>query len=50
MPNGIRCMIEECAYNQQKSCTANNIEVRSSGSMSVSTSEATCCETFVPKQ
>lgn len=45
----IKCVVEECKYNKQQICQAGNIEVRSSGDMSVSTSDGTACETFAPR-
>lgn len=42
----IKCQVEECVYNQSKMCQADEIEVRSSGTMSVSSSDQTACETF----
>lgn len=49
MPKEIKCVVEECAYNQNKLCHADSIEVRSSGDMSVATSDGTACETFKPQ-
>ncbi len=47
----IKCKVEECHYNDnsQQLCQAGDIEVRSSGSMSVSNSDGTACHTFKPK-
>ena len=42
----IVCMVEECAYNQQRSCKADSIEVRSSGSRRVENADHTACSTF----
>jgi len=42
----IKCVVEECKYNQNQKCHAAAIEVRSSGDMSVETSDGTACETF----
>lgn len=50
MPKEIKCVVEECVYNQNKMCNADSIEVRSSGDMSVSTSDGTACETFKPQE
>jgi len=45
-----KCNIEECQYNANQACFADNIEVRSStNDMTVGMSENTCCETFKPK-
>lgn len=46
MPKEVKCVVEECVYNQNKLCQADEIEVRSSGDMAVSTSDGTACETF----
>lgn len=42
----IKCQVEECVYNSSKLCQADEIEVRSSGTMSVNSSDQTACETF----
>jgi len=41
----IKCLVEECKYNQQKYCNADAIEVVSS-SHPVNTSDHTACGTF----
>ncbi|MCR6544120.1 DUF1540 domain-containing protein [Dehalobacterium formicoaceticum] len=46
----IKCVVEECKYNQGQKCQAGEIEVRSSGTMSVLNSEGTACETFAPRE
>ncbi len=46
----IKCVVEECKYNKNQVCQAGEIEVRSSGSMSVMTSDGTACETFTPRE
>ncbi|MEG6615858.1 DUF1540 domain-containing protein [Peptococcaceae bacterium 1198_IL3148] len=45
-----KCMVEECKYNNNHQCYAEGIEVRSSGTMSVSDSQSTCCQTFEPRE
>lgn len=45
----IRCVVEECLFNEDHICQAEEIEVRSSGTMSVINSEGTACETFIPR-
>ncbi len=45
----IKCVVEECKYNKQQMCQAEEIEVRSSGTMSVADSDGTACETFAPR-
>lgn len=44
--DGIKCMCEECTFNDNKRCKAKSIEVRSSGDKKVLTSDGTCCDTF----
>lgn len=46
----IKCLVEECKYNKKEMCHAGEIEVRSSGTMSVLDSDSTACETFEPKE
>lgn len=42
----MKCMCEECYYNQNFACNADAIEVRSSGDKMVETSAGTSCHTF----
>lgn len=47
---GIKCLVEECVYQEGSQCTADAIEVRSSGKdRVVETSEGSQCETFRPR-
>ncbi|UOF89892.1 DUF1540 domain-containing protein [Fodinisporobacter ferrooxydans] len=46
MPQGVRCTVEECSYNDNKNCIANSIEVRSNGNDIVGTKKGTLCATF----
>ncbi|WP_148133044.1 DUF1540 domain-containing protein [Candidatus Formimonas warabiya] len=46
----VKCVVEECKYNKNHLCHAGGIEVRSSGDMSVETSDGTACETFAPRE
>ncbi|MBX5436904.1 MAG: DUF1540 domain-containing protein [Alicyclobacillaceae bacterium] len=46
MPAGIRCMVEECVFNDSHACTAEAIEVRSNGNDIVGTNKGTMCATF----
>ncbi|MHB1128402.1 MAG: DUF1540 domain-containing protein [Bacillota bacterium] len=39
-------MVEECTRNENQLCRASCIEVRSSGTRKVSTTDETCCGTF----
>lgn len=48
MPKVMKCMCEECYYNDNFECCADEIQVRSSAeSNKVTTSEGTCCDTFI---
>lgn len=49
MPEGIKCVVEECQYNKNKLCQAEAIEVQSSGDKMVETSDGTACATFTPQ-
>jgi len=43
----MKCMCEECHYNDSFECHADGIEVRSSAvGNQVVTSDGTCCSTF----
>lgn len=50
MPKEIKCVVEECHYNQEKMCHADSIEVASSGDMKVETTDGTACNTFKPME
>ncbi|AVQ97330.1 DUF1540 domain-containing protein [Ethanoligenens harbinense] len=44
----VKCGVENCHYNRQNMCHANNLEVNTmSDKVSASTSDETCCSTFV---
>ncbi len=45
----IKCLCEECRYNEDHKCSANNIEVKSSGDNKVCSADGTCCNTFESK-
>lgn len=45
----IRCVLEECKYNQGAHCQAQSIEVRSSHTTNASCADDTACETFAKK-
>jgi hypothetical protein len=49
MSRVMRCMCEECHYNEKHECHAEGIEVKSSGDMKVETTDGTCCNTFRPR-
>jgi len=44
------CKVEECHYNKNFRCHADSIEVLSSGTKRVSTTDHTACNTFKPKE
>ncbi|WP_018133228.1 DUF1540 domain-containing protein [Effusibacillus pohliae] len=47
MPNGVKCGVEECIYNDlNRNCTAESIEVLSNGNEIVGTTKGTRCATF----
>lgn len=46
MSKVMKCMCEECRYNERHECHADNIEVRSNGDNKVESSAGTCCSTF----
>ncbi|AEG58902.1 DUF1540 domain-containing protein [Desulforamulus ruminis] len=45
-----QCKVEECHYNKNFECHADGIEVLSSGTKRVSTTDNTACNTFKPKE
>lgn len=50
MSKVMKCMCEECNYNESHECHADGIEVKSSGDLKVETSDGTCCNTFKSKR
>ena len=42
-------MCEECHHNKKFECTADSIEVRSSGDLQVQSADGTACNTFKVK-
>ncbi|MCL6443720.1 MAG: DUF1540 domain-containing protein [Alicyclobacillus sp.] len=46
MPQAVRCLVEECAFNEHRQCAADSIEVASNGNDIVGTSKGTQCATF----
>lgn len=48
--SGIKCVVEECHFNDSNYCQADAIEVSSSGDRQVNTSDGTACQTFKPKE
>lgn len=49
MSSVMKCMCEECNHNKNSECTADSIEIRSSGDKKVESSDGTCCNTFKSK-
>ena len=45
-----KCMCEECHHNKSFECTADSIEVRSSGDFQVLSADGTACNTFMTRQ
>ncbi len=45
----IKCLVEECKFNEDAYCKAHSIEVRSSNTSNVSCADDTACETFAQK-
>lgn len=46
----IRCMCEECVYNSNDACTAEEVEIRSSHNLRVNSADDTMCNTFRPRK
>ncbi len=46
MPRGVRCLVEECVFNEGEDCTAEEISVESNGNDIVGTHRGTMCATF----
>ena len=46
MVKTLKCKVEECIYNDHFNCTADAVEVCSSGTNHVTTSDNTACSTF----
>lgn len=47
MPNGVKCGVEECIYNDHNhNCEADSIEVLSNGNDIAGTNKGTLCATF----
>jgi len=49
MSQVMKCMCEECDYNNKFACNADGIEVMSSGNNRVESPDGTCCSTFKAK-
>lgn len=49
MSKVVRCMCEECVYNDDFQCKADGIEIYSSGDKKVETADGTRCQTFALK-
>ncbi|MDD4572541.1 MAG: DUF1540 domain-containing protein [Clostridia bacterium] len=48
--NKINCLVEECVYNCNNDCEANEIQVCSSNAGNVSHPDNTFCKTFSSKR
>ncbi|WP_335339620.1 DUF1540 domain-containing protein [Ferroacidibacillus organovorans] len=46
VPSAVRCMVEECVYNEKLHCSAASILVKKIGNEIVGTERGTCCDTF----
>lgn len=46
MPKGVKCLVEECVYNEHHDCSATSIEVVSNGNDIVGSPKGTKCATF----
>lgn len=46
MPRHVRCKVEECVFNEDHGCTADEIEVLSNGNDIVGTPQGTLCATY----
>ncbi len=42
----IKCLVEECKFNNSYACAANQVEVRSCGTTQVCNATETACQTF----
>jgi hypothetical protein len=49
MSKVVKCHCEECHHNKNFECTADGIQVRSSGDSKVQSADGTACDTFKPK-
>jgi hypothetical protein len=41
-----KCLCEECVHNKEFECTAESIEVNSSGDLKVQSADGTRCQTY----
>lgn len=46
MSKVVKCHCEECHHNDNFACTADGIEVKSSGDLKVKSADGTACNTF----
>jgi len=46
MPKAVRCVVEECVYNDGQHCGADSILIKSDGNEIVGTPRGTSCDTF----
>lgn len=48
--DNLNCSVANCAYNSNSLCTANKIQVYSTGDGMANSSDGTGCRTFKPKE
>ncbi|WP_109430189.1 DUF1540 domain-containing protein [Sulfoacidibacillus thermotolerans] len=46
MLSGVKCLVDQCVYNQSLHCTAASILIKSQGNDVVGTTRGTLCDTF----
>jgi len=46
----VKCGVENCHYNNNRTCHANSLEVNALGDGHARTSDGTCCTTFVERK
>lgn len=42
----VKCSVENCNYNEDRMCHADELEVNAMGDGKAETSDGTCCTTF----
>lgn len=46
----VKCSVENCHFNKQNMCHADNLKVDAMGDKKAHTSDGTCCTTFKDHQ
>ena len=46
----VKCSVDNCHYNKSQMCHANNLEVNTSTNGKATTSDNTCCSTFIDEK